>query len=87
MTNMFSHQKIVYHDLGPAKLLKIHTGTTEKYLIINSMSEWINMLVYEQEISNAVCGGGWLNSMACTIAQVRIQLWTKCFCKGLPPDN
>ena len=29
------------------------TDTTEKYLIINLMSEWMNMLIYEQPISNA----------------------------------
>ena len=37
MTNIFSHQKIVYCDLGTAKIVK--NSTTEKYLIINSMSE------------------------------------------------
>ena len=30
----------------------IQTSTTEKYLIINSKSEWINMLIYEQPILN-----------------------------------
>ena len=29
MTNIFSHQKIVYRDLGTAKMLK-NTSTTEK---------------------------------------------------------
>ena len=38
MSNIFSHQKIVYWDFGTAKMLK--NCTTENYLIINSMSEW-----------------------------------------------
>ena len=32
-------KKIVYRDLSTAKILKITTGTTEKYLIIYSLSE------------------------------------------------
>ena len=39
----------------------IQTGTTEKYLIINSMSEWINMLIYEKTISNSAWGSWWLH--------------------------
>ena len=37
MTNMFEHQKIVYLDFGTANFFL--NSTTEKYLIINSMSE------------------------------------------------
>ena len=36
----------------------IQTGTTEKYLINNLMSEWMNMLIYERPISNAGWGQG-----------------------------
>ena len=37
MTNMFSHQRIVYSNLGTSFFY--FNSTTEKYLIINSMSE------------------------------------------------
>ena len=89
MTNMFLHQKIAYRDLGTAKFFK--NSTTEKYLIINSMSEWIKMLIYEQEISNAAWVLGGLISYgsvwrACS-AWVRIQLQTECFCEVLASDN
>ena len=46
MTNVFSHQKIVYRDLGRAKILKNITGTTEKYLIVSSVSEWMGVLIH-----------------------------------------
>ena len=39
VTNMFYHKNIVYRDLGTAKIKK--KSSTEKYLIINSMSDWI----------------------------------------------
>ena len=55
------------------------------------MSEWINMLIYEQEILNATwvfCGLIGYGSVwrACS-ARVRIQLHTERFCGGLAPDN
>ena len=59
MTNMFSHQKIVYQDLGTAIFLKNTTGSTEKYFIVNSVSELMGALMYEQPMSsNAWCSGG-----------------------------
>ena len=86
---MFSHQKIVYLELGTAKIFE--NSTTEKYWIINSMSEWINMLIYEQEISNnaLVLGGliGYGSAWCAWSAWVRIQLRTERFCEGLAPDN
>ena len=48
MTNMFSHQKIVYRDLGKAKKILNTTGTTEICLIVSSVSEWMCVLMYEQ---------------------------------------
>ena len=54
MTNMFSHQKIVYRDLGTAKILKNTTCTNEKYFIVSTVSEWMGVLMYEQPMSTAV---------------------------------
>ena len=46
--------KIVYRDLGTAKMLKYTTGTTEKCLIVSSVSEWMGVLMYEQPMSTGV---------------------------------
>ena len=45
---MFSHRKIVYQDFGTQKIFLNTTGTTEKYLIVSSVSEWMGVLLYEQ---------------------------------------
>ena len=54
MTNIFLQQKIVYRDLGTAKMLKNTTGTTKKCLIVSSVSEWMGVLMYEQPMSTGV---------------------------------
>ena len=54
MTNMFSHEKIVHRDFGIAKKKLNTTGTTEKCLIVSSVSEWMGVLTYEQPMSIAV---------------------------------
>ena len=48
MTNMFSHQKIVYRDLGTENFFENTTSTTEKCLLVSSVSEWMCVLMYEQ---------------------------------------
>ena len=55
MTNMFSHEKIVYRDLGTAKIKKNTTGTTEKCLIVSSVSEWMCLLMYKQPCNVECC--------------------------------
>ena len=52
MTNMFSHRKLVYQDLGTAIFFKNTTGTTEKYLIVSSVSEWMGVFMYEKPMSS-----------------------------------
>ena len=55
MTNMFSHQKIVYLDLSTAKKNLNTTGTTEKCLIVSSVPEWMCVLMYEQPCNIECC--------------------------------
>ena len=54
MINMFSHQKIVYWDLGTANFFKIPPVLPKKCLIVSSVSEWMGVLMYEQPMSTAV---------------------------------
>ena len=52
---MFSHQKIVYRDLGTAKCFKNTTGTTEKCLNVSSVLELMCVLMYEQPCNVECC--------------------------------
>ena len=55
VTNMFSHQKIIYRDLGTAKKNLNTTSTIEKCLIVSLVSEWMCVLVYEQPCNVEYC--------------------------------
>ena len=55
MTNMFSHQKLVYRDLGTANFFLNTTGTTEKCLIVSSVLKWMCVLMYEQPCNVECC--------------------------------
>ena len=54
-TNMFSHQKIVYWDLGTANFFLNTTSTTEKCLNVSSVSEWMSVLMYQQPCNVECC--------------------------------
>ena len=47
MTNIFSHQKIVYSDLGRAKMFK-NTCTTEKVIYVNVFLNMTNMFSHQK---------------------------------------
>ena len=71
VTNMFSHQKIVYRDLGTVFFFKNTTGTTEKCLIVSSVSVWMCVLMYEQPCNVKCCLGSLVARSVSTLHPVQ----------------